>query len=559
MATRSTNLEVTRLLTLLAAMSTLFVGTLAIAPAKSQFTEWRAAQNKYGALAQQQNVAPIDVSIQQIWNPRLNIVDRCTSCHVGMGAGEAIAGDRLYMAHPTIPHDAGEIGCTICHGGQGRATKKLAAHGRVEFWDSPMLERPYFEAGCGRCHTHLRVAAPALAERGHSLFKRYDCVACHKVGQEGRGSAPDLSLAGTKGFPENWHARHLSLRASRQEPEWRQSYGDITLDDQKAIGEYLKSLHGAPKLMEAKALAHRLGCRGCHKINGIGGDDGPDLSAVGRKLERDLDFSGIPGTERTLPAWLEAHFMAPDKVVAGSRMPALGISSKDAGILTLYMLSLNPAEVPQEYWPKDRILGVRFKERDFSRDGETLFGVFCAACHGAKGEGRRFANAGVFPAIGSRDFLSIADDEMIRRTITHGRPGRRMPAWGTKDGGLDRAEIDAVVAYLRGLAPATPEPWDQTLPAGVAARGEPVFQKNCSGCHGQRGEGVSAPQLANPAFLEAADDTFIARTVLQGRPGQGMRHFGSASVSFETLTAADVADVVAYIRTLPSKGSDNKE
>jgi cytochrome c oxidase cbb3-type subunit 3 len=157
------------------------------------------------------------------------------------------------------------------------------------------------------------------------------------------------------------------------------------------------------------------------------------------------------------------------------------------------------------------------------------------------------------PAIGSADFLAVADDDFIRATITHGRPGRKMPAWGTKDGGLDREEINRIVSHLRSLAPGTPEPWTATLPPGDSKRGADLYQRNCGGCHGAKGEGVSAPELRNPAFLAAASDTFIARTILRGRRGSGMRHFGAASTSFDVLELADVADVVAFIRSFSEK------
>jgi mono/diheme cytochrome c family protein len=552
------SLGISRLLTLFAVMSVVFLLVLAIAPAKSQLREWRSVQQRYDELAARQGVTPPDVAIQQIWSPKLKVVDRCTTCHLGMGAAEPLAGDRLFAAHPPLPHDPADLGCTICHAGQGRATSAAAAHGRVKHWQDPMLETNYLEAGCGNCHTHLTVASPKLAERGRSLFVRYDCVACHVVGSAGRGSGPNLSTIGTRGVPVTWHERHLTMRASRDAPEWRHSYGEISAEDRAALHEYMKSLHGAPKLVRAKALAHELGCRGCHKINGIGGDDGPDLTNVGRKLEHDLDFTHVAGAH-TRHEWLKQHFLAPDKVVPGSKMPPLAVTDEQAELLTLYMLSLRPAELPQESWPKDRILGTRFGARDFSQDGETLYGVFCAACHGPNGEGRRWANSGNFPAIGSRDFLAFADDELIRQTITHGRPGRRMPAWGTKDGGLSREEIDAIVDHVRSFAPGTPEPWGEVLPEGSAERGAPLFARDCSGCHGARGEGNIGPQLSNAAFLSAASDAFIARTIIAGRPSAGMRHFGVASVSFEALTRADVADVVAFIRALGTQGSQDSK
>lgn len=547
--TRAGDLGVTRLLGTFAALAVAFVVTLAIAPAKSLFTEWRATQTRYNALAVAQNVTPRKLAIEQIWQPALGVVDRCPTCHLGTAGGQPLAGDMLFSAHPSIPHDPLELGCTTCHGGQGRATRRDAGHGRVRFWESPMLEPFYYQAGCGACHTHLPVASPALAERGRDLFQRHDCLACHRVGAQGRGTGPDLSYAGTRGVPDTWHERHLTLRASRAEPEWRQSYGELSLEDQLAIQEYLRTLQGAPRLLAAKTLAHQLGCRGCHKINGIGGDEGPDLTRVGLKSEHTLDFTHVEGPH-TLSTWLEEHFLAPDRVVPGSKMPSPGVTKEEADLLTLYMLSLRPLDAPQEHWPKDRVLGVRFGRRDFPRDGEGLYGVFCSACHGPRGAGRRVPGLGLVPAIGHRDFLAIADDELIRASISRGRPGRRMPAWGVKDGGLTREEIDAIVGYLRGLEPGTPEPWDQTLPAGEPHRGQRTYSRDCSGCHGLAGEGNVGPQLSNPELHAAATDEFLARTILRGRTASGMRHFGEASVSFEALTLADAADLVAYLRTL---------
>lgn len=543
------HLGVSRLLLLFAALSVCFLLVLAVAPARGYFSEWRAAQERYNALAAQQGLGPTDVQIQQIWNERLSVVDRCTSCHLGMGAAEPIAGDRLYVAHPPIPHDPVELGCTACHGGQGRATKAGAAHGRVAFWEEPMLERPYLEAGCGRCHTHLPIASPERVARGAALFRRYDCVTCHRIGALGRGDGPDLSYAGSRGVRADWHLRHRLPSVDGQPPAWRPGYGDLSDDDQVALVAYLSSLYGAPRLQAGKALAHQLGCRGCHKIWGIGGDLGPELTKVGGKREHDLDFSNVSGPH-TLGRWLEAHFVAPDQVAPGSKMPSLDLSEAQVELLTLYMLSLRPVDVPQEYWPKDRLRGVRFGARDFAQDGATLYGVFCAACHGPRGEGRRFPNLGVMPAIGNRDFLAVADDPFLRKTITHGRPGRAMPAWGSLNGGLSADEIDAIVQFLRSLAPGTPEAFDQPIPTGDPTRGSATFVRNCAGCHGTKGEGVNAPQLSNPAFLAAASDSFIVRTVLRGRAGSGMRHFGAASTSFEVLSIQDAADVVAFLRSV---------
>ncbi len=548
---RPGDLGMTRLLRLLAVLAVVFLAVLAIAPAKSHFSAWRAAQHRYNDLAAAEGASAMEPAIQQIWKPRMGIVDRCTSCHLGMGAAEPLAGDRLFCAHPVTPHDSADIGCTVCHGGQGRATSKDEAHGFVAHWESPLLDRRDFEAGCGSCHTHLPVPSATAAARGEALFRRYDCLACHRVNGAGRGTAPDLSWAGIRGFREDWQARHMAIlqAAGGTERElWRESFGPMPEGEVAVITQFLKSLVGAPKLMRGKALAHQLGCRGCHRINGVGGDDGPDLSAEGRKVEADLPYAGVRGAHN-LRTWLLEHFEDPARVVPGSLMPALGLSPEENESLTLYMLSLRAVDIPEAFWPKDRVRALRLGEREFASDGESLFGVFCAGCHGERGVGRRFG-ATVFPAIGNPDFLAVAPDDYLTKTITHGRPGRRMPAWGEGDGGLRPEEIEEIVRWIRSLAPGTPEPFTVTLPAGSAARGAALWERHCAGCHGATGTGGEAPALANPGFQAAATDTYIAATVLRGRAGTSMRHFGQPTYNFPTLDPQEVADIVAWIRRL---------
>ena len=241
-------------------------------------------------------------------------------------------------------------------------------------------------------------------------------------------------------------------------------------------------------------------------------------------------------------------------------MPAFGLTPDQARVLTLYMLSLRPAELPQSFWPRDRLRGERFGEREFASDGASVFAAFCTGCHGAKGQGRRYGNQGVvFPAIGNPDFLAVADDAFLRTTIAFGRPGRRMPAWAGTESGLSPVEIGSVVDYLRGLAPGTPVEGLAPLPRGDATRGEALFVRNCSGCHGARAEGGEAPALGSPVFLAAASDTYIEQTVLRGRAGTQMRHFGQASLAFPMLEPSEVADVTAWLRTLaPPPGAATK-
>ena len=543
-------LGIRRLLWIFATLSVLLLVALAIVPARSWFTEWRSAQQHYNRLAVKGGVAPVEISIKQIWKPALEITDRCASCHVATDGTAAIAGDPLFAAHPPIPHDPREFGCTVCHGGQGRATTADAAHGNVAHWNEPLLPRGDEEAGCGSCHTHIKIPPAAAVAKGKQVVIETKCLACHSIENKGQHIGPDLSGIGLEGFRSDWHAHHVERAGAAKDGPWT-SFVTLADEEVTAVEAYLGTLVGAPLLMQAKTLAFQSGCRGCHKISSVGGDDGPDLSDEGRKLAVDLDFSHVePIGEHTLPRWLKAHFLDPQKVSPGSGMPNLHFTDGEASLLTLYTLSLRGRSIPEGLTPKDRVRGVKLGERDFATDGPSLFGVFCVACHGARGEGRKFpglpANVpSVLPAIGDAEFLALADDDFLRKTITHGRPGRRMPAWGTNDGGLRPEEIDAVVHYLRSLEPHPPT-FEAVMASPVdAAKGTELFARHCSPCHGKIGEGSAvAPPLAAADSPVSHDDNRIYGTVSVGVGGTAMG-------AFHQFDAAAMRDVIAAVRALP--------
>ncbi len=519
------------------------------------------------------DAGPVEVRLRQIVVPKLHVTDRCVSCHLGMAPGEqgvtghpqsgnsnGRLGEPTYAAHRPVVHDPGEFGCTVCHGGQGRATEEPDAHGRVPHWPEPMLPSKYAYAGCGSCHTHLRVPNQGELARGRNLFERCDCLACHRVdgrggtlraGEAGGMEGPDLSRVGVAGFDRQWYAKHLAKHKAAHGGPWQISFGPIEPAGQAAIETYLSSRAGAPRLVEAKALFHSLGCRGCHKVGGVGGDDGPDLTQIGRRDPARLNFTHVRG-ERTLENWLAEHFRDPAKVVPGSRMLAMGLSDGQIDLLVFAMLALRRSDVPEAYWPQDRLRAERLGEREFGADGATLYGTFCAACHGAAGEGRRYPGAPPFPAIGNPDFLAAASDQFIADTIRRGRPGRRMPAWGEKEGGLRPEEIAEIVAHLRRTS-GVPEPKplhaERRWVKADAALGARLFAARCAGCHGPRGEGIDAPALDNPGLLSAAGDDYLVEAIGRGRGGTPMHGFRTATPAYPAFAPLEIEAIVAHLRT----------
>ena len=238
--------------------------------------DWRVIQQRVQARLPASQAEAFTVQLRQIVSRDTGATDRCVSCHVGMAPGEdGVDGDRVYGRHADVVHDPASYGCTVCHAGQGRATATVDAHGNVANWPEPMIPKRYAYAGCGVCHTHLSVPNLGQLQQGKIRFEQADCLACHRV--DGRGGTlrpggaggqegPDLSRVGASGFKSNWYEHHLAEKKKGVSPAWVNAFGELSEESRKAIEVYLRSRVGAPGLVEAKALFHSMGCRGCHKI-----------------------------------------------------------------------------------------------------------------------------------------------------------------------------------------------------------------------------------------------------------------------------------------------------
>ena len=78
--------------------------------------------------------------------------------------------------------------------------------------------------------------------------------------------------------------------------------------------------------------------------------------------------------------------------------------------------------------------------------GAVAYARRCAECHGARGQGVKA------PALNNQEFLSAASNGFLMATITIGREGTAMPAWGYERSGeaaLGQEEREDLVAHLR--------------------------------------------------------------------------------------------------------------
>ena len=67
-----------------------------------------------------------------------------------------------------------------------------------------------------------------------------------------------------------------------------------------------------------------------------------------------------------------------------------------------------------------------------------------------------------------------------------------------------------------------------------------LYRQNCSGCHGNDGQGALTVAIGSPVYLAIADDATILRVVEQGRPGTAMPAFGQSAGGLLTKAQVDV-------------------
>jgi putative heme-binding domain-containing protein len=133
--------------------------------------------------------------------------------------------------------------------------------------------------------------------------------------------------------------------------------------------------------------------------------------------------------------------------------------------------------------------------------GARVYATECALCHGANGD----AVDGVDLRRGQ--FRTVRSDDDIRRVVTTGVGGSRMPSFD-----LAAAELDGVVAYIR----AGFDPEGVAVRVGDAARGQAIFEGEgrCVGCHRVNGRGGRrlAPDLGEIGVQRTP--AAIQRTIL---------------------------------------------
>jgi len=186
-------------------------------------------------------------------------------------------------------------------------------------------------------------------------------------------------------------------------------------------------------------------CAGCHGKDGRGGAalglaDPVYLAIAGDRVIRNAIANGVRGT--AMSAFSQA---------AGGMLTDAQIDAISKGIRSWSRPGALDGASPPSYSaaaPGD------------PHRGEAAFGVFCASCHGPRGEGTAKGSA-----ITNGSFLALVSDQGLRTLVITGRPELGAPDWRGDVPGrpMSNQEVTDVVAWLasrRVQDPGQPYPND---------------------------------------------------------------------------------------------------
>lgn len=492
-------------------------------------------------------------------------VDRCMTCHPAASHPGDLVGE-------DAPHRPELFGCTVCHGGNGRATEfSYAGHWpesaaqEAEWagaWDfrraalprRPILPPAFVEAGCVECHPDgWRPVAGrrASVDLGRRLILRMGCTGCHAIDRpeySDPGDAvaprpgPPLVRLAAKTTPE-WAFHWIAAPRRFRPTTWMPHLFPDDMDGARkgavvhAMVRYLWSLPGtvqaeAPLDGDAEAgaaLFASTGCTGCHLL-----DAGATRASV--PLER-LRGPNLARTgDKVRASWLYAWLIDPRSHRPDTPMPSLRLSAGEAADLTAFLMTRRDGagrdlemplidgvardELVLEYLEEElsiidgaaRFAEMSREEKELYLGRRTLEAYGCHGCHDIPGFEDPAPVAGPLATIGADPRRLLADDDFL--TLAHRpRPGRRT----APDFGMSRRESAAVVVNLLSFKPPAAAPerraerGDQAL---ALVRGRRLLERHgCLGCHavGDRGGAISeaiAGDAHRPPTLTSAGARF---------------------------------------------------
>lgn len=538
--------------------------------------DWKKYQSEYRTLALERNQDEVITvepgrQVYQVSPIGLKRTDRCITCHLGIEnpfMGDIPQPHSLHPGNHITHHPVEKFGCTVCHGGQGRAVDRILAFGEdaSTHWDFPLLHPPYIESSCGKCHLgifsdQILLEGTETFLYGKAIFNREGCLGCHRARGVGGIIGPDLTEQGEKTKHEysftniqgeqtisNWLKEHF------RDPEMVSPGSDMLQmnlpeEEQEALVTFTMGLArpdisyeyiGVEALQEFRGMRPTLSpkksysmiCSSCHGKEGEGKDY--ETYKTGVPSLGNEDFIRVASAEmiaftimhgrggRQMTSWLPLHS---------------GLTMQEIDSIVKMLVGQYPVAASFEQISR---------ESGRSETGRSIYLRDCAMCHAENGSG----DIGL--PLNNADFLGTASDRFLFNTLVTGRNAAGMPAW------MDYSSQDLadLIRYIRIWGQGPRDDPGIELPIGDPGQGDLQYHYLCSRCHGEFGEGNTGPALLTRDFQSLASDRYLYETISGGRSHSAMFGWSTDVQGAGKLDRQGISDIIAYMRKVAAGERD---
>jgi len=216
-------------------------------------------------------------------------------------------------------------------------------------------------------------------------------------------------------------------------------------------------------------------------------------------------------------------------------------ATKMSKIVSLFFMIWLPSMAFAQQQDRSTIPPPRKLTAEQSKVAAANYQKYCSLCHGENREGHANDHA---PSLRSKSLMESGVAHQILRPMSYGRKGTAMGGYLDEVGGpMTLAETWDLTYWLFEMSGVERLKFSTKPVIGDSKAGALTYQQHCTACHGDKGQGVTAPALTNQSALAHNTDEFIRHAIENGRQDTPMKPFK------DILSQTEINNITAFLRS----------
>jgi len=374
-------------------------------------------------------------------------------------------------------------------------------------------------------YTSVLAQGTASPWKGREVFRDKGCVLCHSVYKEGGKGGPDLGK-------RKFYGTYLELAAlmwnhfpgmSKRMQKTGYEFAELDEEEMSQLIAYLAYIRylGEPgNVARGKRLLKTKGCISCHKFGGVGGDLGPNISAIKEYMSPLRLVESLWNHGPALMSLFEEHKIKRPRF-EGREIIDLAVAIRS------YM---SPTTVPVGAFA----LGDPANGKKLAKEKK------CMHCHAFRGVGGTLG-----PDFAELN-LNYSVTQIAGKMWNHGpKMWEAMKSEGITFPVFKKGEMADIIAYIYGLTL-------EDVPGDADEGKKIVTDMGCLSCHSLQGQGADI--ASDLAALGKMDSPLHMITAMWNHAPAMQEKFLEKDLQWPVFNGEDMANLYAYLNSLAQSG-----